>query len=291
MLPELDPQANKYSRGSLLLIAGSARFTGAPVLAATAALAAARTGAGYTTLMVPASILQVVQAQVAPSIPVLSGEEDEGSFAGAAADQVLSQKHLDALVLGPGMTVTPGTIALTTVLLQDLDAPVVLDADGLNVLAQSSSARQALVHRGEGGRGTLLTPHAGELQRLLEAFQADSPSALSQSTGALVIAKGPTTCICTPEGGESSSTYGGPELAKAGTGDVLSGILGSLLAQGMEDRQAAEMGVRIHGLAGKDAASRLGARSVMAEDLVESVPGVIRELDGFDIGHGAAESV
>ena len=279
MLPALDPQANKYSRGSLLLVAGSARFTGAPVLAAAAALAAARTGAGYTTLMVPASILQVTQAQVAPSIPVLAGEEEGGSFAAAAADLVLSQKHLDTLVLGPGMTVTPGTCALTTTLLQHLDAPVVLDADGLNALAQDGAARGALCSRGQEGRITLLTPHAGELQRLLEAFQADSPTDLACNTGALVIAKGPTTSVHAPDGSESSSTYGGPELAKAGTGDVLSGILGSLLAQGLDGRQAAEMGVRIHGLAGRDAAGHLGARSVMAEDLVDSIPRVIRDID------------
>ncbi|MDR0888469.1 MAG: NAD(P)H-hydrate dehydratase [Coriobacteriales bacterium] len=275
-LPSIPPDANKYTRGSLLILAGSARYPGAAVMAAQAA---ARTGAGYVTLAVPGRVAATCAHAHLLSIPVMEVAESErssGVFSASAYDDLASRlSHCDAIILGFGITVTPSTIALVANVLRDAEVPVVLDADALNAIAadddnhdDENRAAQALI---QSKLSCVLTPHAGELARLLRTFSVNDADDLARKTGSVVVAKGPTTHI-TDGASSIDSSDGTPALAKAGTGDVLAGIIGSLVAQGMSALAAAKAGVHIHGVAGRIAADRLGVRGVMAEDVIEAIP-------------------
>jgi NAD(P)H-hydrate epimerase len=265
LLPPILPDAHKYTRGSLLILAGSARFPGAAVLAAKAA---ARVGAGYVTLAIPQPVVAVAQTHLL-SIPVLATPATDGVFAANAWETVRDQSsHLDAVVLGPGLTVTASTSAFVCAVLRDAKVPVLLDADALNVLS-------AAMRQGDAPEisplGLVLTPHAGELKRLLDATGAADAQQLAVMLNAVVVAKGPETHIVS-SARNYLSTSGTPALAKAGTGDVLSGVIGSFIAQGVAPFDAAVLGVELHGRAGRLAESRLGRRAVCAEDVIDSLP-------------------
>jgi NAD(P)H-hydrate epimerase len=153
--------------------------------------------------------------------------------------------------------------------------PLLLDADALNLLSQlpsPSSLSQPFF------LPPILTPHAGELKRLLSASGATDARQLAKALNAIVVAKGPETLIVSPTQSRVS-TAGTPALAKAGTGDVLSGIIGSLLAQGASPFDAAVLGVELHGRAGRIAEQRLGCRAVCAEDVIEALPSVLKGLE------------
>jgi NAD(P)H-hydrate epimerase len=288
MLPPIPRDANKFSRGSLLVLGGSKRFPGAAILAA---LAAARTGAGYVTLAVPEPVVAVAQAHLL-TIPVLGAPADDasGSFAADAFAGIRSLvEHCDAIVLGPGLSLSEASIAFVQSVLDVLaltETPLLIDADGLN----------ALVALGQGGQGSgpipvgaafmpglttacVLTPHAGELGRLLGAFGCETAGALAHTLAAVVVAKGPKTRVVAADGRVVTNGRGTPALATAGTGDVLSGIIGSLLAQGLAPFDAATLGVELHARAGRWAERELGTRSVIASDLVDVLPWVLKEYE------------
>lgn len=265
LLPPISHDANKYTRGSLLVLAGSARFPGAAVLAAQAAT---RTGAGYVTLGTPAPAAQIAQTHLL-SVPVVALPATEGAFASNAFAVALAQmNHVNAIVLGPGITKTPAVAAFVKTVLRDARVPLLLDADALNCLTFFSAAVSVPL---------ILTPHAGELKHLLAETGSASVHQLATQLNAVVVCKGPETHIITPTQ-SSVSTTGTPALAKAGTGDVLSGIIGSLLAQGASPYDAAVLGVELHGRAGRLAEERLGRRSVCAEDVVDSIAAALVEL-------------
>jgi NAD(P)H-hydrate epimerase len=284
LLPPLPDDAHKYTRGSLLVLAGSRRFPGAAVLAARAA---ARAGAGYVTLAIPEPAATVAQTHLL-SIPVIAAPAVDGVFAADAWEYLRDQlTHLDAIVLGPGLTVTPSTSAFVQAVLREAhDAqkalPVLLDADALNIL--SALARQGW--RGlcpetspETSDATLvLTPHAGELKRLCEATETSDARRLAEALQAIVVAKGPQTHIISVTR-EHRSTSGTSALAKAGTGDVLAGVIGSFIAQGANPFEAAMLGVEAHGRAGRLAEKALGRRAVCAEDVIETIPAVLQEIE------------
>jgi NAD(P)H-hydrate epimerase len=310
LLPPLPDDAHKYTRGSLLVLAGSRRFPGAAVLAARAA---ARAGAGYVTLAIPESAAVVAQTHLL-SIPVIAASAVDGAFAADAWEGIRDQvTHLDAIVLGPGLTVTPSTSAFVQAVLREVcgvreethgvwatrdtreahDAhgaqkalPVLLDADALNILS-------ALVRQGwqgfrpaastEVGTETpdtipVLTPHAGELKRLCEATGTPGAPQLAEALQAIVVAKGSQTHIASSTR-EHRSTSGTSALAKAGTGDVLAGIIGSFIAQGANPFEAAVLGVEVHGRAGRFAEKTLGRRAVCAEDVIEAIPAVLQQIE------------
>jgi len=156
--------------------------------------------------------------------------------------------------------------------------PVLLDADALNILA-AFCARENRVPTWPAN--TILTPHAGEMKRLLDATKTTSAEALAQLLDSIIVAKGPTTQIVSPTKSVSSST-GTAALAKAGTGDVLSGIIASLMAQGATPFNAAVLGVEIHSRAGIVAEQKLGKRSVCAEDVIAAIPTVLQQLDTYE---------
>jgi len=284
--PPVLVDANKYTRGSLLVLAGSARYPGAAVLAARAA---ARTGAGYVTLAIPEPVAQVAQGHLL-SIPVIAAPAQDGAFAPDAWEPVAGQvSHKDAIILGPGLTVTPSTSAFVRSVMLLSSAPTVIDADALNVFAAFCAVDKQppawFIEKPGGPLSTekdaqnlILTPHGGELRRLFEATQTSKLEVLARVLNSIIVAKGPTTQIVSANKTYISTT-GTAALAKAGTGDVLSGIIGSLLAQGATPFDAAVLGVEIQGKAGRVAEERLGRRSVCAEDVIKAIPTVIQELD------------
>ncbi|MDR3037589.1 MAG: NAD(P)H-hydrate dehydratase [Coriobacteriales bacterium] len=301
LLPPIARNAYKYTRGSLLVLAGSNSFPGAAVLAAQAA---ARGGAGYVTLAIPETVAAIAQAHLL-SVPVIAAPATKGAFAADAWKDVCAQAtHVDAIVLGPGLTVTSSTSAFVEVVLREATVPVLVDADALNILAacwaqsgvvlpfasgvQTGSASTSASNFGDCTPSApasaadpcyILTPHAGELKRLLDATGLADVQCLANALNAVVVAKGPETSIVSPTQMRSVSS-GTPALAKAGTGDVLSGLIGSLVAQGASPFMAAVAGVELHARAGRIAERLFSRRSVCAEDVIQAVPHVLRELEG-----------
>jgi len=265
-------------------LGGSTRFPGAAVLAA---LAGALSGAGYTTLATPATVVPTAQAHLL-SIPVVGAKDVEGAFGAQAFSGILENlNHIDAVVLGPGSTAAPSALGFARSVLAWADKtgkPLLLDADALMASVPSSAAAR-LSHDFPSSdpsasfsysRRRVLTPHAGELARLFTRTGTSTVEELANHQRAIVVAKGPVTTI-TDGRRTVACDEGTPALAKAGTGDVLSGIIGSLLAQGMKAFEAAEAGVLIHAQAGRYAEEKHGMRSVMAEHLLEALPPVLRD--------------
>jgi NAD(P)H-hydrate epimerase len=305
-LPIVQTDANKYSRGSLLVLAGSKRYFGAGVMAAQAAT---RAGAGYVTLATPGKEAAAAARMHLLSTPIFEAADQEGAFAADALDDILGTvKHHDAIVLGCGITLTDSTKEFAKRVVEQAAQqaiPLLLDADALsgqiltenrdfykknapNWLKNPISVRLSDRNESESYRNQdfhlkneiILTPHAGELNRLLEASGLTTAQELAIAIGGVVVAKGPETIITDAEN-TVALAQATPALAKAGTGDVLSGIIGSLLAQGMQPFAAAHAGVEIHSLAGRLAAEQNGVRSVIAEDVIAFISQAIQQLSAI----------
>ncbi|HBT94952.1 MAG TPA: hypothetical protein DEB24_02065, partial [Coriobacteriia bacterium] len=206
LLPAVARDANKYSRGSLLILAGSVRYPGAAILAAKAA---ERAGAGCITLAVPKSAVPVAQGHLL-SVPVVAAPENAGAFASDAWFALSTEiSHIDAVVLGPGLTDTASTREFALKVLRECRVPVLIDADGLNGIAASGFFGIKLDER------HVLTPHAGELGRLEKAAGVIGAQELAVKTGATIVAKGPETHIVSPKR-HVVSTAGTSALATAG---------------------------------------------------------------------------
>lgn len=269
LAPLLGPRAaasHKGDYGHLLVWAGSVGKSGAAVLAVRAAV---RTGAGLVTAAVPAELLPIVEGASLESMawPVASADELREAAAGK-----------QALAVGPGLGGSEPTVADVRRFVLETRAPLVLDADGVNAFA---GAAASLAER---DGPLVLTPHPMEMARLLgvakEEILADRPAAVRRAaaeTGAVVVLKGALTLIAA-DGEVAVNPTGNPGMATGGTGDVLTGMLGGLLAQGYEPGDAARLGVYLHGLAGDLAAERLGEIPLAAADLLESLPDAVRRL-------------
>lgn len=278
---------DKYTRGSVLVVGGSRRYIGAPIMAARAA---ARAGAGYVTLAVPEPVVPVAQAHLL-EIPVVGmpADPETGTFAADARDSIqkLAEKS-SAVVVGPGMTVNAATMSVVSGLLQ-VEVPLVIDADALNCLARWTSNRldsfPELLRR---SAPLVLTPHRRELGRLvgLQDTPPDSLTAAMEAARRIVWADGGSE-ICVVAKGTATACVGvevavlpkpGPvALATAGSGDVLSGIMGANLAKTagtLENENLpllCAMACEVHGQAGLIAARKYGSRGVMASDIIEAV--------------------
>jgi ADP-dependent NAD(P)H-hydrate dehydratase / NAD(P)H-hydrate epimerase len=269
VVPRRGPGDNKYSAGSVLVVGGSTGLTGAPSLTAEAAL---RAGAGYVAACVPAS-LNVVFEQRLVEVVTRPCPDEAGVMKIEAADVVLeAAERADAIALGPGIGRRDDVRALVGFLLDRIEKPVVLDADALWALVGNLDwvfARDA---------ATVLTPHAGELGRLLgreskwvNSHRLDAAQAGADDVGATVLLKGADTLVASPGRGVLVCDLGNPGLATAGTGDVLTGIVAAFLAKGMEPRLAAAAAAAAGGVAAGLAAERHGAAGLIARDVVESL--------------------
>jgi NAD(P)H-hydrate epimerase len=269
-IPRRGRESTKFAAGSVLVCGGSLGLTGAPSMAAEAA---ARAGAGYVTACVPASLNLVFETRLLEVMTVPLPDSD-GSLEAAGAKIVLERaERSEALVLGPGVGRRPDTFELVRVLAAQARLPLLLDADGLNAHAGELAGLAGRV------APTVLTPHAGELARLLgsdsrtiEAHRLASVRRAASEAKAVVVLKGDDTLVADPEGRVGVSRGGASALATAGTGDVLSGVIGAYLAKSMPAFTAACAGVLVHARAGRLAAETIGSEGVIARDIIELLP-------------------
>jgi NAD(P)H-hydrate epimerase len=267
LLPRRKRSAHKGDFGHLLVLAGAEGYHGAAVLCAEAA---ARGGAGLVTLGVPQRIYPVVAAQCREVMVRPFSDTSDGSFALRAAEEMPSWFEVcDAVALGPGLSQNEETKQFVGRILRDCPRPMVVDADGLNALAGHA---ESLAQRES---PTILTPHPGEMARLIarttKEVQWDRwgvARRFAKQTGMTVVLKGAGTVIASPHGPLWVNMTGGPALAKGGSGDILTGMIGSFLAQGFAPLDAARAGVFLHGRAADLAARELTDRAVLARDVL-----------------------
>ena len=269
LVPRRRERDNKYSAGSVLVVGGSTGLTGAPCLTAQAAL---RAGAGIVTACVPAS-LNVVFEQRLLEVMTRPCPDEDGTMTRDAADTILgAAERAGVVALGPGLGRTEAARALVGHLLDRLDKPVVLDADGLWALVGHLDwvfSRDA---------PTVLTPHAGELGRLVgrpsswvDARRLDAVQSGADDTGAVVLLKGADTLVAAPGRGPVVVDLGNAGLATAGSGDVLTGVAAAFLAKGMDGALAAAAATAACGTASQLAAERHGQAGMIASDVVEAL--------------------
>lgn len=269
LLPDRAAQAHKGDFGKTLLLCGSRGFTGAAALAAMGAL---RTGAGLVYLGVPESIYAIEATKLTE--PVVFPLPDEGGMlsAGAQKEIVANLSNMDAVLVGPGLGRSEGTSSVTQCVLQHCNGPVVLDADGINVM----KAHKDILRSRTGP--TILTPHEGEFQRftgtqILNRI-ADAQE-LAAALGVIVLLKGHNTVIT-----DGTTTYinqtGNPGMAVGGCGDVLSGIIVSLLGQGIAPLEAAACGAWLHGAAGDICAGEIGQYGMLPSDMLRVLPRLLK---------------
>jgi len=277
--PPRAPDAHKGRFGHVLVVAGSLGKTGAAALAGRAAL---RAGVGLCTIAAPLSQQPIIAAQVPEYMTEALPETATRSLAPDARPRILElAARMDAVALGPGLSLDPGSLELARALIRELDRPMVVDADALSALA----GHLDVLRDAAGPRA--LTPHPGEMARMLgksvEAVQADrieTARAFAREHRVALALKGPHTVIAGPDGRVTLNPTGNPGMAKGGSGDVLTGIVGALLARGVDPVAALEAGGYVHGLAGDVAARAWGEHAMIAGDIVESLPAALRELSG-----------
>jgi ADP-dependent NAD(P)H-hydrate dehydratase / NAD(P)H-hydrate epimerase len=270
-MPRRTAESTKFSSGNVFVVGGSSGLTGAPTMAA---LAAMRAGAGYVTVGAPASLEATFSARLLEAMMRGLPEED-GSLTPEAVEPALAAiKRADAVVLGPGLGRTKGAQAFGRAMYERVDVPLVVDADGLNALAEAFE--HDLPHR---PWPTVLTPHAGELGRLLAVESSEIGAhrlayarEAAAHTRAIVVLKGDDTLVAAPTGRVAISPGRAPGLATAGTGDVLSGVLGAMLAKGLAPAHAACAAVHVHLRAGRLAAHPHGPDAVIASDVIARLP-------------------
>ena len=274
--------AHKGDFGHVLVVAGSVGKAGAAVLAASGAL---RGGAGLVTAATPAPCLSAVAAARAEVMTAPLPSTAGGALARAALEPLLALAlERDAVVLGPGLGQEPETRALVRAFVAACPVPLVVDADGLNALAPSAADPAGALAALRRATPTVLTPHPGEMARLssrstreVQAARPETALALARETGAIVVLKGERTIVAAPVGHAAVCAAGNPGMATGGTGDVLAGLVGSLLAR-HGALLAATAGVVVHGRAGDIAARERGEEGMTAGDLIEALPAAIEAV-------------
>jgi ADP-dependent NAD(P)H-hydrate dehydratase / NAD(P)H-hydrate epimerase len=270
LFPHRLREGSKFTSGVVVVVGGSAGLTGAPTMAARSAQ---RAGAGYVQVAVPGPAQQAVDLRLLEQMSrALPDEDGAHTPAGVEVVEEMAQRA-GAVVLGPGLGRSEPALEFAWLAARAVAAPLLIDADGLNAHAgvlDSLAGREA---------PTILTPHEGELARLLEV-ESDEVKAhrlahvreAAELSGAVVLLKGDDTIVAAPGGPEAISAGGTPALATAGTGDVLSGLIGALLSKGLDALTAGALGTIAHVRAGRAAAERYGADHVMAGDVIEGLP-------------------
>ena len=269
ILPDRKPDSHKGDYGKILLLCGSRGYTGAAALAAIGAL---RSGAGLVYLAVPESIYAIEACKLTEAI-VLPLPDEGGTIAMSALPEIRRLlPKMDAVLIGCGLGQSEGTRAVLETVLREFSGPVVVDADGINLLAKHMDILR------ERHASTILTPHAGEFVRIGGDNKADRVSEtlrFAMKYGCILLLKGHETVIS-----DGKETYvnqtGNPGMAVGGSGDVLSGIIVSLLGQGIEPLKAAACGAWLHGKAGDICAEEIGQYGMLPTDLVEVLPRLLK---------------
>jgi NAD(P)H-hydrate epimerase len=275
LVPHRLRSGSKFQSGVVVIAGGSRGLTGAPTMATRSAQ---RTGAGYVQVAVPAAAEQALELRLLEAMT--KGLPDEGGMHTLeGADEMIElAERAGAVVLGPGLGRSDGVTAFAQAVSRGVEVPLVVDADGLNAHAGQLEWFAAR------GADTVLTPHEAELGRLLEIEPGEVAERrlahareASERSGAVVVLKGDDTIVAAPGRPLAVSPGATPALATAGTGDVLSGVIGALLSKGLDGYAAAAAGVLAHALAGRHAAGRFGADHVVAGDVIDSLPAAFAE--------------
>lgn len=270
-LPRRDPEGHKGTFGKVLCVCGSVGYTGAPIFAGRGAV---RTGSGLVFLAVPESVWPVAAVKSDEAMP-FPMPEAEGRLSLLAEEPIRRRaESCDAVLIGCGLGRGWQTDALVRNLLT-IEKPLVLDADGLNAL----SGREELLQKR--AAPTILTPHEGEFLRLggdLSAGREAAAAAFSEKYGVYLVLKGHRTVVAAPDGRIAVNGTGNSGMAKGGSGDVLAGMILSLLGQGCGAFEACCAGVWLHGRAGDLAAADKGERGMTPTDLLEQIPYAMKDL-------------
>jgi NAD(P)H-hydrate epimerase len=278
MLPARKPAGSKFDHGAVLMVAGSAGMTGSAALASVSGLCS---GCGLVYLASPESVVPVLAAKLTEVVLVPIDGTAAGAPALSASEKLLEKmKTVQALCIGPGISHGDETARLVSLLVSKSTVPLVLDADGINAFKGKS---EQLKNR---TAPLLITPHAGEWARLFGPMPASPAGTIdelkkrAQDFSMTILYKGNPTIIADPSGTAYLSPYGNSGMATAGCGDVLSGIVSSLVAQGCTVTEAAALGAYIHAKAGDEAAKELGEYSMMAGDVRRNIHKAMRGITG-----------
>jgi hydroxyethylthiazole kinase-like uncharacterized protein yjeF len=268
LLPPRDPEGHKYTFGRVTTVCGSLDYAGAAYLAS---LGAARGGAGLVAMAVPDALRTALAAKLPEAILIT-----------ASLDSI-AERTPDSLVIGPGLQESDDVRELVLALIGRIEAPKVVDAGALSILSRVDDWWSGVV--GE----IVLTPHPGEFELLSGAKPGSADDdrlaaaqAAAERFGQIVVLKGPRTVVATAGGRAAISTIANAALATAGSGDVLAGLIGALLAQGANSFDAACLGVYLHARAGERLSMRLGNAGVLASDIAHEIPSTRHELDAPD---------
>lgn len=269
LLPDRDPWGHKGSFGKILLLCGSRGFTGAAYLAAMGAL---RSGAGLTFLGVPESIYAIEAVKLNEPV-VFPLPDEDGKLSYLAVSEVLKRlPQMDAVLIGCGLGRSKGTLSIVKAVLENARCPVIVDADGINVLAEHKDILRGRAYP------TILTPHEGEFVRFGGTIGEDrmaSAAYFAREWNSIVLLKGHETCITDGLTGYLNRT-GNPGMAVGGSGDVLAGIIVSLLGQGIPPLEAAACGAWLHGAAGDICAEEIGQYGMLPTDMLKELPRLMK---------------
>jgi hydroxyethylthiazole kinase-like uncharacterized protein yjeF len=275
-LPARRASSHKGTFGHVGIIAGSVGKTGAAAMAAKAAL---RVGAGLVTVAVPSSVNDILEAKLLEAMTVPMPDTKARTFARTAFDRLTAFiAARTAIAIGPGISTHPETVELVQALTKQLDRPAVLDADALNALAGRASVLTSCK------TPPILTPHPGEMARLetdatsqsINADRIGTAVRFARERGVFVVLKGARTVVARPDGSAAICPTGNPGMATAGTGDVLTGMIVGLLAQGLAPWEAACAATYLHGCAGDLASAGRGQAGLIAGDVIEHIPYAIK---------------
>jgi len=283
LLPARPKSSHKGTYGHVLLVAGSRGKTGAALMAAKACLKA---GAGLVTIGTPETVVNSLQSRVTEEMILPLDDKGKGTLSYKAAGSILEFLNArgNVLVIGPGLSVDEEIKQLVTEIVTHSNVPVVIDADGLNAIVGKTGFLKKCK------APVILTPHPGEMTRLegpKAVVDKDGPDRITRAlsfakkTKTFLVLKGVPTVTATPESKAFINSSGNPGMATAGTGDVLTGIIASLIAQGLSPADASTLGVYMHGHAGDIVADKKGQQSMVASDIINALPGVFRSIKSY----------
>jgi ADP-dependent NAD(P)H-hydrate dehydratase / NAD(P)H-hydrate epimerase len=279
ILPKRSMHAHKYSVGKILVLAGSKGLTGAAALCCMSAL---RAGAGAVVLGTPEPIYPILARKLTETMVLPLPATSAGTLSLTALDTIREKfSWADILVIGPGLSLNSETQQLILKILLEYRGKILIDADGLNALAVHGISKLHSLRA-----QFILTPHVGEFSRLsnmssknIEEHRINAAREMAKRIGVVIVLKGVPTVVASKNGSAILNSTGNPGMATAGTGDVLSGIIAGLWAQGMSDAEAAWAGVYLHGLSGDIVAKKIGERCLVANDIIEYLSAALQSVE------------